>query len=172
MAVAVDNSLYFTDGNSIRMVDSHGIIHTIIGVENYKRQWRPIPCTGTLPVNEVKLHWPTDIAISPLDGSLYFIDDHMIFRLTHDRRVMIMAGQPAYCKTSNDKPPGVLNIRNNGNGDKEQLGSFHSFAFGPTGNATSSLSTHSPLFFFFFFYFSLSSFTYTYLSFYRYFVCF
>jgi len=54
IAFATDGSLYFADGNSIRMVDNHGIVHTIIGDRNHQRQWKPIPCKGTLPVNEVR----------------------------------------------------------------------------------------------------------------------
>lgn len=53
MAVAADNTLYFADGSNIRMVDSRGIIHTLIGDHHHKRQWRPIPCSGTLKVEEV-----------------------------------------------------------------------------------------------------------------------
>lgn len=53
MAVAVDNTLYFADGSNIRMVDSRGIIHTLIGDHHHKRQWRPIPCSGTLKIEEV-----------------------------------------------------------------------------------------------------------------------
>ena len=55
IAFGTDGSLYFADGNSIRMVDSHGIIHTIIGDINYKKQWKPLPCQGTISVNEVSL---------------------------------------------------------------------------------------------------------------------
>lgn len=54
MAVAVDNTLFFADGSNIRMVDSRGIIHTLIGDHHHKRQWRPIPCSGTLKVEEVR----------------------------------------------------------------------------------------------------------------------
>ncbi|CAN8006168.1 unnamed protein product, partial [Ixodes hexagonus] len=129
MAVAVDNSLYFGDGNNVRMVDSRGIIHTLIGDHQHKRQWRPIPCSGTLHMSEAsaKLRWPTELAINPLDNSLYFIDDHMILRLTKDQRLLVVAGQPVYCKTEDAA------AHKSRMGDDADLGTLISFAFGPTG---------------------------------------
>ncbi|XP_015786366.1 teneurin-m-like isoform X2 [Tetranychus urticae] len=102
MAFGLDGSLYFADGSVIRVVNWKGIISTIIGDNHYhrKRQWKPIPCGGSLPADEVKLRWPTEIAIHPIDGSLYFLDDQMVFRLTPDRRVLVVVGSPSYC----DKP--------------------------------------------------------------------
>ncbi|XP_054167929.1 teneurin-m-like [Oppia nitens] len=126
MAFGTDGALYFADGNSIRMVDNQGIIHTIIGDRNHQKQWKPIPCKGTLAVNEIKLHWPTHVAINPLEGTLYFIDDHMVMKLTPDRRVMIVAGMPAYCKI-----PDFSNQTNSRITD--EIGFFANFAFGPTG---------------------------------------
>lgn len=43
---------------------------------------------------QAKLRWPTELAINPLDNSLYFIDDHMILKLTKDQRLLVVAGQP------------------------------------------------------------------------------
>ncbi len=86
---------------------------------------------------KLKLHWPTHVAINPLEGSLYFIDDHMVLKLQQDRRVMIIAGKPAYCKDSEDKrnafTNGRTNGRSNGYNDSQQIGLFSNFAFGPTG---------------------------------------
>ncbi|KAL3224464.1 hypothetical protein MRX96_026578 [Rhipicephalus microplus] len=119
LAVAVDNSLYVADGSSIRVVDSRGIIDTLIGDPRGRRRWRPFPCAGALPVGEAKLRWPTELAINPLDNSLHFIDDHMVLRLTSDERLLVVAGQPIYC------PQGEQDIN--------PLGALVSFAFGPTG---------------------------------------
>ncbi|CAL1263020.1 unnamed protein product [Larinioides sclopetarius] len=126
MAVAVDNTLFFADGSNIRMVDSRGIIHTLIGDHHHKRQWRPIPCSGTLKVEEAKLRWPTDLAINPLDNSLYFIDDHMVLKLTQDHRVMVIAGHPVYCRPQ----PSHLRTRITGG---NLLWSLIGFTFSPTG---------------------------------------
>ncbi|RWS31000.1 N-acetylglucosamine-1-phosphodiester alpha-N-acetylglucosaminidase-like protein [Leptotrombidium deliense] len=102
MAFGLDGTLYFADGNAIRSVDRRGMIHTIIGDNHYHRhqQWKPIPCGKTLAADEVKLRWPTEIMIHPIDGSIYFLDDQIVFRITPDQRVMVVVGTPSYCKST------------------------------------------------------------------------
>lgn len=112
----MDNSLYVADGSSIRVVDSRGIIDTLLGDARGRRRWRPFPCAGALPLAEAKLRWPTELAINPLDDSLHFIDDHMVLRLTADQRLLVVAGQPVYCPA-----------------EERPLGALVSLAFGPTG---------------------------------------
>lgn len=56
VAVSADNVLYFADGTNIRMVDRDGIVTTVIGNHMHKSHWKPIPCEGTLNVEEVKCH--------------------------------------------------------------------------------------------------------------------
>nr|XP_012218677.1 PREDICTED: teneurin-m isoform X5 [Linepithema humile] len=97
VAVSVDNVLYFADGTNIRMVDRDGIITTVIGNHMHKSHWKPIPCEGTLNVEEVHLRWPTELAINPLDNSLHMIDDHMVLQLAPDGRVKVVAGRPLHC---------------------------------------------------------------------------
>ena len=97
VAVTANNVLYFADGTNIRKVDADGIITTVIGNHQQKSHWKPIPCEGTLKVEEVHLRWPTELAVNPLDDALYFIDDHMILKLTADHRVRIIGGRPFHC---------------------------------------------------------------------------
>ncbi|XP_045480143.1 teneurin-m isoform X2 [Harmonia axyridis] len=97
VAVTIDNILYFADGTNIRMVDRDGIVTTVIGNHMHKSHWKPLPCEGTLNIEEVHLRWPTELAINPLDNSLHIIDDHMILQLTSDGRVKIIAGRPLHC---------------------------------------------------------------------------
>ncbi|XP_075972353.1 teneurin transmembrane protein Ten-m isoform X2 [Anticarsia gemmatalis] len=97
VAVSIDNILYFADGTNIRMVDRDGIITTIIGNHMHRAHWKPIPCEGTLSVEEVHLRWPTELAINPLDNSLHIIDDHMILQMAPDGRVKVIAGRPLHC---------------------------------------------------------------------------
>uniref|UniRef100_A0A1B6CCY7 Tenascin-like protein n=1 Tax=Clastoptera arizonana TaxID=38151 RepID=A0A1B6CCY7_9HEMI len=97
VAVSSENVLYFADGTNIRMMDRDGIVTTVIGNHMHKSHWKPIPCEGTLNVEEVHLRWPTDLAINPLDNSLHIVDDHMILRLTPDGRVKVVAGRPLHC---------------------------------------------------------------------------
>lgn len=53
VAVSADNVLYFADGTNIRMMDRDGIVTTVIGNHMHKSHWKPIPCEGTLNVEEV-----------------------------------------------------------------------------------------------------------------------
>ncbi|XP_057653225.1 teneurin-m isoform X11 [Diorhabda carinulata] len=97
VAVSNDNVLYFADGTNIRMVDRDGIVTTVIGNHMHKSHWKPLPCEGTLNLEEVHLRWPTELAINPLDNTLHIIDDHMILQLTLDGRVKVVAGRPLHC---------------------------------------------------------------------------
>lgn len=93
IAVSNDNVLYIADGTNIRMVDRDGIVTTVIGNHMHKSHWKPLPCEGTLNIEEVHLRWPTELAINPLDNTLHIIDDHMILQLTTDGRVKVIAGK-------------------------------------------------------------------------------
>ncbi|KAG5882426.1 hypothetical protein JTB14_007052 [Gonioctena quinquepunctata] len=97
VAVSNDNVLYFADGTNIRMVDRDGIVTTVIGNHMHKSHWKPLPCEGTLNIEEVHLRWPTELTINPLDNTLHIIDDHMILQLTLDGRVKVIAGRPLHC---------------------------------------------------------------------------
>jgi len=117
LAFTFDGSLYFADGTMIRVVNRRGVIQTVIGgpnsllssssspsstsknPNNNRSQWKPIPCGEAVPASEVTLRWPTELSIHPIDGSLYFIDDQMLLRLTPDHRVLVVAGLPSYCKS-------------------------------------------------------------------------
>lgn len=97
VAVASDGTVYFADGTNIRAVDRDGLVSTVLGNHQHRTHWSPMPCEGTLPVGEVRLRWPTEVAINPVDGAVHVIDDHMILRLTRDGRVKIAAGKPLHC---------------------------------------------------------------------------
>ncbi|XP_063702096.1 teneurin-m isoform X2 [Culicoides brevitarsis] len=100
VAISSDNILYFADGTNIRMVDRDGIVSTLIGNHMHKAHWKPIPCEGTLKIEEMHLRWPTELAIDPLDDTLHIIDDHMILRVVPDGRVRVVAGRPLHCASS------------------------------------------------------------------------
>lgn len=97
VAISSDNVLYFADGTNIRMIDRDGIISTLIGNHMHKSHWKPVPCEGTLKMEEILLRWPTELAINPLDDTLHIIDDHMILKITPDHRVRVIAGRPLHC---------------------------------------------------------------------------
>ncbi|KZC14038.1 Teneurin-2 [Dufourea novaeangliae] len=127
VAVSADNILYFADGTNIRMVDRDGIITTVIGNHMHKSHWKPIPCEGTLNVEEVHLRWPTELAINPLDNSLHMIDDHMVLQLAPDGRVKVVDGRPLHCASSSSSFDTELATH-------ATLVMPQSIAFGPSGN--------------------------------------
>nr|XP_029731873.1 teneurin-m isoform X7 [Aedes albopictus] len=100
VAISSDNVLYFADGTNIRMVDRDGVISTLIGNHMHKSHWKPVPCEGTLKIEEMHLRWPTELTINPLDDTLHIIDDHMILRMTPDGRVRVIAGRPLHCASA------------------------------------------------------------------------
>jgi teneurin len=53
LAISADNILYFADATNIRMVDKDGIISTVVGNHQHRTHWNPMPCEGTLALNEV-----------------------------------------------------------------------------------------------------------------------
>ncbi|XP_068237244.1 teneurin-a [Palaemon carinicauda] len=102
LAIAADRTMYIADGTNIRMVDPQNIIHTIIGHHGHKTRWRPLPCTGGLPSSQVELQWPTSLALSPLDGTLHILDDHVVLQVTGDGSVRVRAGSPLHCPRNSD----------------------------------------------------------------------
>ncbi|XP_052564667.1 teneurin-m isoform X3 [Culex pipiens pallens] len=100
VAISSDNVLFFADGTNIRMVDRDGVISTLIGNHMHKSHWKPVPCEGTLKIEEMHLRWPTELTINPLDDTLHIIDDHMILRMTPDGRVRVIAGRPLHCSSA------------------------------------------------------------------------
>uniref|UniRef100_T1GEJ9 Uncharacterized protein n=1 Tax=Megaselia scalaris TaxID=36166 RepID=T1GEJ9_MEGSC len=101
IAISSDNIMYFADGTNIRMVDKDGILTTLIGNHMHKSHWKPIPCEGTLKLEEMHLRWPTELSVNPLDDTLHIIDDHMILRLTPDSRIRVISGRPLHCAQAN-----------------------------------------------------------------------
>ena len=127
MAVSSDEILYFADGTNVRAVDSDGIITTVVGTHRHRAHWKPLPCSGTLAVSEVNLRWPTSLAVSPLDESLYILDDHHVLRVTRDQRLKVVAGRPLHCPPVDKDAPSDLAAHTT-------LRSPQSLAFTPNGN--------------------------------------
>ncbi|KAG8175100.1 hypothetical protein JTE90_024602 [Oedothorax gibbosus] len=127
IAVSAQNEIYVADGTNIRMVDKNGIIHTIIGDYYHKSHWKPVPCGRTVSLSQVNLRWPTSLAINPLDSSLHILDDHMVLRVTPDRRLKVVAGRPLQCATSQAKDKTEVS-------SEIYLESPQSIAFAPNGD--------------------------------------
>ena len=103
IAVGADGKIFVADGTNIRQIDENGVITTLVGHQRHRATWHPMPCGGSnggggsMPIDEVQLNWPTELAISPLDGSLHIIDDSVILKVTTDGRVQVVAGRPLHC---------------------------------------------------------------------------
>ncbi|XP_059486301.1 teneurin-a isoform X2 [Neocloeon triangulifer] len=130
LTISADKTMYIADGTNIRIVDTKGIIHTLVGHHGHHNHWKPIPCHGSIPAQQAQLQWPTGLALSPLDGSLYFIDDHLVLRLTDDLKVKVVAGTPLHCPAAKEQVAE--------DADEEAtatpLGSILSIAFSPEGD--------------------------------------
>ncbi|XP_069052190.1 teneurin-2 isoform X2 [Lepisosteus oculatus] len=97
--IAVDKNglMYFVDATMIRKVDQNGIISTLLG-SNDLTAVRPLSCDSSMDVSQVRLEWPTDLAINPMDNSLYVLENNIILRITENHQVSIIAGRPMHCQ--------------------------------------------------------------------------
>jgi WD40 repeat protein len=126
ITISADRTMYIADGTNIRAVDNEGIIHTLVGHHGHHNHWSPIPCKGALLSSQVQLQWPTGLALNPLDGSLHFIDDRLVMKLTADMKIKVVAGSPLHCTTKNSK--------NETMNEDAVLGTVLAMAFSPSGN--------------------------------------
>ncbi|XP_062283031.1 teneurin-3 isoform X6 [Scomber scombrus] len=97
--IAVDKNglIYFVDGTMIRKVDRNGIISTVLG-SNDLTSARPLTCDTSMHIRQVRLEWPTDLAINPMDNSIYVLDNNVVLQITENRQVRIVAGRPMHCQ--------------------------------------------------------------------------
>lgn len=147
IAIAADRTMYIADGTNIRAVDPKGVIHTLIGHHGHHNHWSPAPCSGALLASQTQLQWPTGLALSPLDGSLHFIDDRLVLKLTTDMKIKVVAGTPLHCngdknnKTAATSSAGAggaggassTTATASGSGD-DVLGTVLAISFSPTGD--------------------------------------
>ncbi|XP_063988492.1 teneurin-a isoform X1 [Diachasmimorpha longicaudata] len=134
IAIAADKTMYIADGTNIRAVDPNGIIHTLVGHHGHHNHWSPAPCVGAIPAHLAQLQWPTGLSLSPLDGSLHFIDDRLVLKLTSDLKVRVVAGTPLHCTSSANNALSKVNTTNVAvKKPDEVLGSVLAVSFSPTG---------------------------------------
>ncbi|KAF4091380.1 hypothetical protein AMELA_G00036250, partial [Ameiurus melas] len=97
--IAVDKNglMFFVDATMIRKVDQNGIISTLLGA-NDLTSVRPLSCDASMDVSQVRLEWPTDLAVNPMDNSLYVLENNVILRITENHQVSIVAGRPMHCQ--------------------------------------------------------------------------
>ena len=109
LAIAVDNTIYFTDGRNVRVIFSDGTIDTLIGHHKHVMgPPRPLGCETTFQSSDIQLQWPTKLALNPLDHTLHIVDDTMVIKLTADMRVQVVAGVSPACDDVPDKVLGQI----------------------------------------------------------------
>ncbi|XP_043269073.1 teneurin-a isoform X3 [Venturia canescens] len=136
IAIAADKTMYIADGTNIRAVDPRGIIHTLVGHHGHRNHWSPSPCIAAISAHQAQLQWPTGLTLSPLDGTLHFIDDRLVLKLTSDLKVRVVAGTPLHCTSNlNNGETAKTNATQAANAKKpdEVLGSVLAVSFSPTG---------------------------------------
>ncbi|XP_070607619.1 teneurin-4 [Erythrolamprus reginae] len=89
--------IYFVDGTMIRRVDQNGIISTVLG-SNDLTSTRPLSCDSVMDISQVRLEWPTDLAVNPMDNSLYVLDNNVVLQISENHQVRIVAGRPMHCQ--------------------------------------------------------------------------
>uniref|UniRef100_A0A8C8RH77 Teneurin-2 n=1 Tax=Pelusios castaneus TaxID=367368 RepID=A0A8C8RH77_9SAUR len=78
LAVGIDGSLFVGDFNYIRRIFPSRNVTSILEL--------------------VRLEWPTDLAVNPMDNSLYVLENNVILRITENHQVSIIAGRPMHCQ--------------------------------------------------------------------------
>ncbi|XP_036379401.1 teneurin-4-like isoform X5 [Megalops cyprinoides] len=89
--------VYFVDGTMIRRIDQNGIISTLLG-SNDLTSARPLSCDSAMDISQIRLEWPTDLAVSPMDNSLYVLDNNVVLQISENHQVRIVAGRPMHCQ--------------------------------------------------------------------------
>uniref|UniRef100_A0A7N6B9M1 Teneurin transmembrane protein 1 n=1 Tax=Anabas testudineus TaxID=64144 RepID=A0A7N6B9M1_ANATE len=97
--IAVDKRgvVYFVDGTTIQKINERGMLSTVIG-SNGLMSTQPLSCDARMDISQVRLEWPTDLAINPLDNSLYILDNNIVLQVSESLQVRIVAGRPIHCQ--------------------------------------------------------------------------
>ncbi|XP_076878792.1 teneurin-1-like isoform X2 [Brachyhypopomus gauderio] len=97
--IAVDKRgfVYFVDGTTIQKINERGVLTTIIG-SNGLMSTQPLSCDARMDITQVRLEWPTDLAINPMDNSLYVLDNNIVLQVSESLEVRTVAGRPIHCQ--------------------------------------------------------------------------
>ena len=89
--------MYIADGPNVRMVDVDQKIYTILGDYGATRHTK-FPCSGeAIQMHKFFPRGPVDLAMSPIDDTLHILDDNVVYKITQDKRVQIVAGRLSHC---------------------------------------------------------------------------
>ena len=127
LAVSSEGNIYFADGTTVRVMERQsGTVVTLIKPHLQNNHWKPLPCEGTLSLEEATLRWPTELAVNPLDNSVHFIDDNIVMKVTDNGHLKVVAGRPLHC--SRPRSSYFTNFAS-----YTTLASPQAMAFSPTG---------------------------------------
>jgi hypothetical protein len=77
IAVSVDRSVFLSDGKLLRMINAQGVINTLVGGPTSHHHLAGVGCgLASYLASQVELHWPAQLAVSPLDNSLHIVDNN------------------------------------------------------------------------------------------------
>lgn len=97
IAFDLNGRMYIADGPNVRLVDVDQKIYTILGDYGASRHSK-FPCSGeAMPMHKFVPKAPLDLALSPLDDTLHILDDNVVYKITQDKRVQVVAGRLAHC---------------------------------------------------------------------------
>ncbi|XP_062616760.1 teneurin-2-like [Saccostrea cucullata] len=137
IAINKEGVIYIADNLNIRQISATGIITTLIGSHNQLRTQEPMSCDHSRPASQVQLHWPTALAIDPLDDSLHILDKNVILKLTKDNYIVTIAGRPSNCpiRSIGSLLSGILSDEEEASGiaAEVRLVDAQSITFGPHG---------------------------------------
>lgn len=107
IAFDLNDRMYIADGPNVRMVNTDNKIYTILGgygnlaserMRNVHQQQK-FPCSGeAIPMHKFVPKDPKDLALNPIDETLHILDDNVVYKITQDKRVQIVAGRLAHCQ--------------------------------------------------------------------------
>lgn len=63
---------------------------------------------------QITLHWPTALAVNPLDDTLYILDNDLVLKVTADLQILIVAGRPLHCPPRNPNVTSLLTEEQSG----------------------------------------------------------
>ena len=92
-----DRSMFLADGRKIRMISSDKRIETISAPSNV---WRPKSCDSDVEASEVRMEWPTALAISPLSQKILVLDSDIVYEMDPtSKTVRVVLGMPNGCES-------------------------------------------------------------------------
>ena len=99
--------MYFVDGNVVKALERDtGAIRRVIGGDDDDGDGDEAlqlqrSCNVSVPLASVRFHWPTSLAVNPVDNSLHVLDEDVVYRVSWTRGTLDrVVGVPFACSSS------------------------------------------------------------------------